>query len=112
MKELLQAGQITWTGSHYLVARILTVDTREDKARDLALKRHFAEAGLARLVAQRSSADALFSYNLFAISEEGFAKVRKLHLEYYEAVRSIVGDSHEADRVVLMNLQLVPLAAE
>ena len=112
LQELLQAGQITWTGSHYSVSRVLTVDTREDKARDLALKRHFAEAGLTRLIAQQSPADALFSYNLFAVSHEGFAKIRKLHLEYYEAVRSIVGDSQEADRVVLMNLQLVPLEGE
>lgn len=109
LKALLEAGQITWTRCHYAAVRVLTVDTREDKSRDHALKRHFAEAGLGRLIAQESPADALFSYNLFAVSQKGFAKIRKLHLEYYEAARAIIDDSQEADRVVLMNLQLVPL---
>jgi hypothetical protein len=53
---------------------------------------------------------ALFSYNLFPIDASGFERIRRLHLEYYERVREIVAESSTADRMVLMNVQLLPLA--
>ena len=34
-----------------------------------------------------------------------------LHLEYYERVRELVAGSARPTRVVLMNLQLIPLAS-
>ena len=34
------------------------------------------------------------------------------HLDYYDRVRAIVDESTTADRVVLMNLQLIPLHKE
>lgn len=106
---LAKAGQIGWSGSHWVVQRVLTVDTRQDPQRNRQLKLHWAKTGLERLAASTSSPDALFSFNLFAISEASFRRIRELHLEYYERVRSIVEESREADRVVLMNLQLIPL---
>jgi hypothetical protein len=54
----------------------------------------------------------LHSYNLFSVSHADFARIRELHVEYYERVRRIVADSNVADRVVLLNQQLIPLDGE
>jgi hypothetical protein len=51
----------------------------------------------------------LFSYNLFPVSDADFERIRRLHIDYYERVREIVSQSRRSDRVVLLNLQLVPL---
>ncbi len=109
LSELDSAGQIRWDGSHWIVHRVLTVDTRQDPERNRRLKAHWARTALARLESGRSPPDALFSFNLFAISEEAFQRIHELHLDYYDRVRAIVGESSSADRVVLLNLQLVPL---
>lgn len=106
---LQRAGQIVWTGSHFQSARVMAVDTRSDPLKNLALKRHWARVGLTRLGARQTSADARFSFNLFATSEEAFQRIRQLHLDYYDRVRAIVDETQGTDRVVLMNLQLIPL---
>jgi transcriptional regulator with XRE-family HTH domain len=93
------------------VQRVLTVDTRPSEAQNRKLKQHWAEVALGRYARGETSPDTLFSYNLFAISQRDFARIRQLHLEYYERVREIVAESRDPERVVLMNLQLVPLAA-
>ncbi len=64
---------------------------------------------LHRFEARRTAAEALFSFNLFAVSEEGYQQIRRLHLAYYDQARAIIEQSRSADRVVLMNLQLIPL---
>jgi len=87
----------------------MAVDTRSDPEKNRALKRHWARVGLSRLGAPHTSPDALFSFNLFATSEEAFQRIRQLHLDYYDRVRAIVDETQSTDRVVLMNLQLVPL---
>ena len=112
LAELESAGQIRWDGTHYAVERVLTVDTREDPDRNRQLKVHWARTGLERLEQPTPSAEALFSFNLFAVSEQSFQKIRDLHLDYYDRVRAIVDESPHADRVVLLNLQLIPLRSE
>lgn len=112
LEELAAAGQIRWDGTHWTVERVLTVDTRKDPERNRQLKAHWAKVGLERLSSGRAHQDALFSFNLFAISEDAFQRIRELHLDYYERVRAIVEQSPSADRVVLLNLQLVPLRQE
>ena len=62
-----------------------------------------------RFETRRSPPETLFSFNLFAISEDSFQQIRKLHLAYYDQARAIIEQSRSADRVVLMNLQLMPL---
>ncbi len=109
LDELAAAGQVRWDGSHFRLHRVLTVDTRLDPEKNRRLKAHWARVGLRRLEGGDASPDALFSFNLFAISEASFQKIRELHLDYYDHVRTIVEASTSADRVVLMNLQLVPL---
>lgn len=112
LSELERSKQIRWNGSHWELARVLTVDTREEPEKNRQLKSHWSAAALARLRSNSAPESALFSFNLFAVSSEGLQRIRELHLEYYDQVRSIIDQSSHADHVVLMNLQLVPLGAE
>lgn len=109
LEVLDQAGQIAWTGSHYRTCRVMAVDTRPDPVRNLQLKAHWSRVGTERIGDASSSKDALFSFNLFAVTEEALTRIRQLHLDYYERVRAIVDEVPGSDRVVLMNLQLIPL---
>jgi len=109
LAELDNAGQIRWDGGRWVVHRVLTVDTRQDPDRNRRLKAHWARTALERLETGSSPPDALFSFNLFAVSEDAFQRIHDLHLEYYDRVRAIVGESASADRVALLNLQLLPL---
>jgi transcriptional regulator with XRE-family HTH domain len=112
LTELASAGQIRWDGTHFRLHRVLAVDTRKDEERNRLLKAHWAKVALERLNPGGAPRDALFSFNLFAISEPSFQQIRDLHLEYYARVRSIIEESTSAERVVLLNLQLVPLRKE
>jgi hypothetical protein len=38
-------------------------------------------------------------------------QIRELHLDYYDQVRRIVASDDRPDRVVLLNLHLMPLEA-
>jgi transcriptional regulator with XRE-family HTH domain len=109
LKALADAKQIRKHRGKWVTARVLTVDTREDAAKNLELKRHWARVGVERLGAGALDGGGLFSYNLFAISESSLAELRAAHLEYYERLRSIVAGCKDPDRLFLANLQLVPL---
>lgn len=110
LKELESAGQIQFTGTHYEATRIMTVDTRVDPRGNAKLKRHWARVALRRLEEQATSPESFFSYNLFSADETTFQRIRQLHLEYYERVRTLLDKAPGTDRVVLMNQQLLPLA--
>jgi hypothetical protein len=109
LRELEAAGQAVRRGTHYEVAEILTIDTREDPTKNRELKTYWAKQAIERFAGEKTDEATLFSFNLFAISEERFQQIRQLHLAYYDQVRTIIEQSDTADRVVLMNLQLVPL---
>jgi transcriptional regulator with XRE-family HTH domain len=109
LAALEQGKQVRRVRGKLQVQRVLTVDTRPSEAQNRKLKQHWAEVALNRYTHGQTSPDTLFSYNLFAISQHDYERVRRLHLEYYERVREIVAESREPERVVLLNLQLVPL---
>ena len=109
LAELEAAGQVVRADGHYRAAQILTIDTREDPEQNARLKAFWAREALERFETRRSPPETLFSFNLFAISEDSFQQIRKLHLAYYDQARAIIEQSRSADRVVLMNLQLMPL---
>jgi hypothetical protein len=83
------------------------VDTRADPEAVLGLKRFWAQVGLERL---GSTPDGLFSYNVFTVSEATLAELRTLHLAHYERMRALIASSQPSERVVVANLQLVPLS--
>jgi hypothetical protein len=104
LEALAASRQIRRVHGKWHASRALTVDTRPDPAKNRALKRHWAEVGLERL-----GGEGLFSYNLFAISDEQYARLQSLHRAYFEQIRSLVAESRGADRVALVNLQLFSL---
>jgi len=112
LAALVAAGQFRRRGKRYRIERVMTVDTQPDAERNRALKHHWAEFARQRLLEGGDGEQALYSYNLFAISEPAFERIRRLHVEHFERVREIIAQSKRADRVVLMNLQLLPLARE
>jgi transcriptional regulator with XRE-family HTH domain len=111
LAALVAARQVQKRRGRYVVRRVLTVDTRPSEEANRALKRHWAAVALARFAARETTKDTLFSYNLFAVSERDYGRIHALHLEYYERVREIVAASDTAERVVVLNMQLVPLSA-
>lgn len=106
---LARAGQIYKRRGKWRVRRVLTVDTRDDPEGNLRLKRHWSEVALARIGGPAIEAGSLFSYNLFAISDEGFSAIRQAHLQYFERLRTIVSECRHPTRLALANVQLVPL---
>ena len=109
LTALAQAKQIHLQRGRWVLARVLTVDTRPSEADNRRLKQHWAEVGLERLRSRTAPENALFSFNLFAVNARDFERIRRLHVEYFQRIREIVSASTAPDRVVLMNLQLVPL---
>jgi transcriptional regulator with XRE-family HTH domain len=90
LEALSQAGQIRRRDGKWKVQRVLVVDTREDPAGNISLKKHWARTGLERLERDGTDTGNLFSYNLFAISEEGLDEIRRAPLDYFARLRSIV----------------------
>ena len=109
LEALLRAKQVRRRHGRYHVGRVLSVDTREDPARSLALKRHWFGVASERLVRDGIPAAGLASYNLFAISETDLERIRQAHLDYYERVRAIVAECQRPTRVVLATIGLLPL---
>lgn len=109
LTELRAAGLIRrWKGQWRPVS-VLTVDTRARVEGDRLLKLHWAKVATQRLEAGPIRVDSYFSYNLCAVSHADYTRIRELHQEYYERVRRVVAESKTADRVLLINQQLVPL---
>ena len=111
LSQLAAAGQIARRRGRWAVKDVLTVDTGVDSEKNWQLKRHWAQVALDRMGAS-PVAGAFFSYNLFAISGEDLERIRQLHVEYFERVRNIIAGCKSSERIVLINQQLVPLAAE
>jgi transcriptional regulator with XRE-family HTH domain len=109
LSALARAGQIYKRKGKWKVRRVLTVDTREDPAGNLRLKRHWSEVALGRIGERATAAGSLFSYNLFAISDEGLEAIREAHLQYFERLRAIVTECRHPTRLALANVQLLPL---
>jgi transcriptional regulator with XRE-family HTH domain len=109
LQALARAGQIERRRGKWAVRRVLTVDTGQDRRANLTLKRHWAEVALRRIGTQGIPDGSLYSYNLFAISDEGLAAIREAHLLYFERLRAIVAECRNPTRLALANVQLVPL---
>jgi transcriptional regulator with XRE-family HTH domain len=107
VEALLGSGQLEWDGSRYRVGAQFT-DTRHHPEAGRTLKIWWARQALERL--ERDS-DGLFSYNLFAVSERDYERLRELHLSYFRELRSIVAASQPAERVVLAHVSLLPLTS-
>jgi hypothetical protein len=108
LEMLERTGQIERVGTRYVVAQVLTVDTRQNRAAGRKLKAWWSRVALER-IERGEEAEGLFSYNLFSVSEADYQRLRELHLAYFRQLRSIVARSQPAERVVLANVQLFGL---
>jgi transcriptional regulator with XRE-family HTH domain len=103
------SGSIVKRKRRWSVVNVLTVDTRARPEAGTELKRHWAEVALKRLVHLEPQKNDLFSYNLFTVSESDWERIRDLHIAYYQELRAIVAGSQPAQRVVLVNVQMMRL---
>jgi transcriptional regulator with XRE-family HTH domain len=109
LSALAKARQIRRRRGKWTLARVLAVDTRDDPEGNLRLKRHWAQVGLERIAGRALPQGSQYSYNLFAISDEGLEQIREAHLQYFERLRTIVAECKHPTRLALANLQLLPL---
>jgi hypothetical protein len=79
-----------------------------DPEKNRAVKRYWANQGLCRLERAKEGR-SLFSYYLFGVTQESFEQIPREHIESFERVRTIVAASRGAERVVLLNQQLIAL---
>lgn len=105
LRALLDSGQIAIEEGRYH-SRSLVVDTRPDRERDRALKVWWSRVAMQRLA---RGAEGQFSYNLFTVSSVDYERLRELQKAYFRELRTIVASSEPAERVVLANVQLLPL---
>lgn len=93
----------------WVTTEVLTVDTRRNPEAGRTLKKHWATVALDRLPALEPQENDLFSFNLFNVSEKDWLRLRELHIAYYQELRRIINASQPAERVALVNLQLMRL---
>jgi len=102
---LLDTGQIDVVEGRY-TARPMAVDTRAQPWVGRSLKAHWSRVAAERV---EGASPGQFSYNVFSVSRRDFERIRKLHLDYFRALRAVVGDSEASEVVAVANVQLFPL---
>lgn len=89
------------------VVRPVAVDTSTaTEAERRALKLHWTDVGRARL---SEGKPGLFSWSVFAIGREDFARLQALHVDYLQALRRLVDASEPTELVAVANVQLFAL---
>jgi hypothetical protein len=109
LQALAESKLIAKRRKRWVATQVLTVDTRRNPEAGRQLKRHWANVGIGRLPALEPRENDLFSYNLFTVSERDFEHLRELHIAYYQELRRVIEASEPAERVALVNLQLMRL---
>ena len=104
--RLLQSGQVQLRDAKLVPRSVMTVDTRRDLAAEQAARVWAAHTALARM--QQGGA-GVFSHNLFAVSELDLARLAELQRAYFRQLRAIVAASEPAERIAIVNVQLLAL---
>src|SRR5262249_18697944 len=98
-----------FNGSHWVIGRVMTVDTRHHPDQGQRLKKWWLNIALERA---RAGHGGLHSYNLFTVSEADYQRLEELHRAYFREMRSIVAQSSPAERVVLGAVHLLSSGAQ
>ena len=104
--QLSESSLLHYDGHHWTAGAAQTIDTPHDDDGVRQLKSFWLHQVRSRFDAE---ADGLYSHNVFAVAEADLATLRDLHIEYFNKVRDVVARSAEQERVVLLQLNLVPL---
>ena len=105
LNALARAGLIRLHKGRW-ISEEATVDTRRTPETARRLKSFWAELAINRL---QAGSPGKFSYNVFSVSEADYRKLVALHEAYFRNLRSVVAESHPPERVILANVQLLPL---
>jgi transcriptional regulator with XRE-family HTH domain len=103
---LRATGQIRRAGKRWAVARVQAIDTRRHPDAGKVLRAWWARRALDQI---ERGGPGQFSFNVFTVSEEDYTRLQQLQLQTFGKMRSIIAASTPGERVVLANLQLVPL---
>ena len=107
LADLARADAIRWDGARWILERSRSVDTtRFDPRAAQELRAHWTDLAGKRI---RAGEDGQFSYLVFTTDDATLAAIRKLHLEYYRALRALVARSPTNRRVAIANVQLFSL---
>lgn len=109
LRALSESKLIVRRKSLWTAGSALTVDTRRDPGAGRTLKAHWARVAGERLPELEPGGEDLFSYNLFTVSERDWERLREMHIAYFQELRRVIGASEVAERVALVNLQLLRL---
>ncbi|MFM2419288.1 MAG: hypothetical protein RL385_4011 [Pseudomonadota bacterium] len=104
---LRDSGQVIMKDGHYEPVQVSTTDTRSDPERAWRSRAFWSRAALERLEAR---VDGLYWHNVFGVSEADYERIRQLQAWFFREARAIIAQSEPVERVVLMNLQLIPLS--
>lgn len=104
VSRLSETGQIVRRRAHYQPAEVLSINLRGPRT-GASLKQHWAQVAAERVDTEQ----AMVSYNLFTISDEDLQTLREMQRAHYRAVRALVAASKRPERLILLNLQTVPL---
>ncbi|MFK7930413.1 MAG: helix-turn-helix domain-containing protein [Myxococcota bacterium] len=106
LEQLERLGVIHHREGRYVPGSPLSIATRAEPAELRALGAFWTEVSLARQRAPRRQGD-LFSYNLFSVSKSDLDRIRRLHLDYFREVRSIVAASEPCEAVAMIQVHLM-----
>lgn len=105
---LRETGMISWAGTRWRIEP-MAVDTRRYPEVGRRLKSHWSRVAAERV---ERGFPGQFSYNVFVVSREDLARIRKLHLDYFHALRQIVANGKAADFVAVANVRRFALDDE
>jgi transcriptional regulator with XRE-family HTH domain len=103
LSALEATGQVHKRKGRFVPADVMTVDTRRDLRAEYSVRAWSARIGLERM---QQSAEGVFSYNVFTVSEADLARLQELQRAFFRQFRAIVAASEPAERVAIANVQL------
>jgi len=106
LRTMAEAKLIHFEHGRWVPLATRSVDTRGDPERFAGVKRYWAQVAAERV----EHNDAKAAYLVFCCSEEACAAVEQLYHRTWSEARAIVRDDTGNERVLLLNVNWVPLA--
>lgn len=108
LQALEASGQVRQRSGRWQVREIVSINTGGDPMRARQLKASWADEATARL---RKGDPGLFGYTVFAASRQDMLRLRRLQLEFVQAMEAVLATSTASECVGLYCVQLLDLDA-
>jgi hypothetical protein len=108
LAAMREAGAIVMRHGRWHLDRSRSVYTGSDRQASMRLKAFWTRAAAERMPNHR---DGVFSYSVFSVTEEDYAKLKALQQSYYRQVLATVRKTARSERVIVANVQLFALDA-